>query len=54
MRRDDWAHWLPVAEFAFNARQHSATGYSPFYLMYGYEPEFHIPVLKTEVPTADE
>ena len=53
-RRDDWVKWLPIAEFAFNSRTHSATGHSPFFLMYGYQPEFHIPVLETTVPSADE
>ncbi|PIL29421.1 hypothetical protein GSI_09473 [Ganoderma sinense ZZ0214-1] len=53
-RRDDWVKWLPIAEFAFNSHVHSATGYSPFYLMYGFEPQFHIPMLSTAVPSADE
>ena len=53
-RRDDWVKWLPIAEFAFNSHKHSSTGYSPFYLMYGLEPQFHIPMLSTAVPTADE
>ncbi|PIL30448.1 hypothetical protein GSI_07147 [Ganoderma sinense ZZ0214-1] len=52
--RDDWVKWLPIAEFAFNSHVHSSTGYSPFYLMYGFEPQFHIPMLSTAVPSADE
>ena len=53
-RRDDWVSWLPIAEFALNARVHSSTNYSPFYLMYGYEPQFHVPIApNTTVPTAD-
>ncbi|PIL26327.1 hypothetical protein GSI_12083 [Ganoderma sinense ZZ0214-1] len=52
--RDDWVKWLPIAEFAFNSHVHSATGYSPFYLMYGFEPQFYIPMLSTAVPSADE
>jgi hypothetical protein len=43
-RQDDWVKYLPTAEFALNSREHSATGKSPFYLLYGYNPEFHISV----------
>ncbi|SJL08320.1 uncharacterized protein ARMOST_11683 [Armillaria ostoyae] len=28
-RQDDWADWLPLAEFAYNNRTHSATGQIP-------------------------
>ncbi|SJL16561.1 uncharacterized protein ARMOST_20087 [Armillaria ostoyae] len=36
--QDDWADWLPLAEFAHNNRTHSATGRSPFMIMYGCNP----------------
>jgi hypothetical protein len=32
----DWVDWLPIAEFAYNNHEHSATGHSPFYLEYGH------------------
>jgi hypothetical protein len=52
----DWADWLPIAEFAYNNQEHSATGFSLFYLEYGCHP--HIPTVP-EVPminnpTADD
>ena len=54
-RRDDWVKWLPIAEYALNARVHSSTGYSPFFLMYGYEPQFLVPANPdTQVPAANE
>jgi hypothetical protein len=34
----DWVDWLPIAEFAYNNHEHSATGHSPFYLEYGHHP----------------
>ena len=36
--QDDWAEWLPLAEFTYNDHEHSATGQSPFYLNYGHHP----------------
>ena len=31
-RQEDWAEWLPVAEFSYNDKIHTATGYSVFQL----------------------
>jgi hypothetical protein len=39
---DDWATWLPLAEFAYNSAQHASTGLSPFEANYGFRP--HTPV----------
>ncbi|SJL13333.1 uncharacterized protein ARMOST_16773 [Armillaria ostoyae] len=36
--QSDWADWLPLAEFAHNNRAHSATGKSPFMILYGRNP----------------
>ncbi|SJL16145.1 uncharacterized protein ARMOST_19664 [Armillaria ostoyae] len=36
--QNDWADWLPLAEFAHNNRTHSATGKSPFMILYGRNP----------------
>ena len=38
-RQDNWAEWLPLAEFSYNNKIQSSTGYSPFYLNYGQHPQ---------------
>ena len=54
-RQDDWADWLPIAEFALNSRVHSSTGKAPFELIYGYIPEFQVSLNPNpKVPAADE
>ena len=37
-KQDDWANWIAEAEFQYNDKQHSTTGFSPFYLNYGRHP----------------
>uniref|UniRef100_A0A0W0GF46 Reverse transcriptase-rnase h-integrase n=1 Tax=Moniliophthora roreri TaxID=221103 RepID=A0A0W0GF46_MONRR len=41
--QDDWADWLPTAEFVLNSRVHTAHDKSPFEVVYGYRPDFTIP-----------
>jgi hypothetical protein len=36
--QEDWADWLPLAEFAANNQASEATGVSPFFGMYGMNP----------------
>ncbi|SJL01316.1 uncharacterized protein ARMOST_04636 [Armillaria ostoyae] len=36
--QNDWADWLPLAEFTHNNCAHSATGRSPFMILYGRNP----------------
>jgi len=38
LEQDDWALWLPVAEFAYNDSQHSTTGLTPFQSYHGAHP----------------
>ena len=36
--QNDWADWLSLAEFSYNNREQSSTGYSPFYINTGRHP----------------
>jgi hypothetical protein len=54
-RQNDWAGLLPMAEFAYNNRNHSSTGYSPFYAARGYHPHTIITqIVNSHIPKADE
>lgn len=54
-RQNDWVDLLPSAEFVLNSRVTSATGYSPFHLLYGYQPKFNIqPGPTTMIPEVDQ
>ncbi|GAX85873.1 hypothetical protein CEUSTIGMA_g13289.t1 [Chlamydomonas eustigma] len=37
-QHDDWATWLPLAEFAYNSHVHSSTQQTPFLANYGFHP----------------
>jgi hypothetical protein len=53
-RQDDWSRLLPLAEFAYNNSQHTATGLTPFFALRGYHPKFD-PAVPTaaQVPRAE-
>ena len=38
-KQDNWVQLLPIAQFAYNSVKSEATGVSPFYANYGYDPE---------------
>ena len=38
--QDDWATWLPLAEFAANNQASESTGVSPFFGLYGQDPRW--------------
>jgi len=52
---DDWADWLPLAEFAYNNSVHEAVKATPFYLNYGRQPRTPDQIIPSdEVPAADD
>jgi hypothetical protein len=54
-RQDDWVDLLPTAEFVINSRLNSATGHMPFEMLYGYTPDFTIPIgCTTGIPVLDK
>jgi transposase InsO family protein len=44
-----WDRFVPSATFIVNARKHSVTGYSPFFLVYGIHPRLPNDVFPVEV-----
>ena len=43
-KQSAWEDYLPMVEFAYNSAKHSSTGYSPFMLMYGFQPRSPVTV----------
>jgi hypothetical protein len=53
--QDDWAEWLPLAEFAYNNRVHSSTRRSPFEIDNGTHPRMGVePRRQARVEAANE
>src|SRR5260221_7091857 len=46
-RQDDWADWLPLAEFAYNNKVHAATCQTPFKLNAGQHPCLGVEPMRT-------
>jgi hypothetical protein len=54
-RQDDWEYFIPTAEFAYNNRDHSSTGISPFKANFGYDANFGgIPLKEQCIPLVEE
>src|SRR5258705_2916670 len=53
-RQDDWADWLPLVEFAYNNKVHSATCRTPFELDTGQHPRLGVePMRMSTIEAAD-
>ena len=53
--QDDWVDLLPTAEFVINSRMNLAMGHTLFELLYGYMPDFTIPIgHPTGIPVLDK
>src|SRR6266446_4185960 len=53
--QDDWADWLPLAEFAYNNRIHSTTCHTPFELDSGQHPQMGLePTQSSAVEATDD
>jgi hypothetical protein len=54
-RQDDWAEWLPLAEFTYNNRIHSATRRTPFEIDTGQHPRIGTePHRTTQIEAAEQ
>jgi hypothetical protein len=43
--QDDWADWLPLAEFATNNQASKTTGASPFFMNKGFDPWYQFDLM---------
>ena len=46
-----WTDYLPTIEMVINSLPNRSTGYSPFFLMYGYHPVLPVELLKGDEST---
>ncbi|MBW0575610.1 hypothetical protein O181_115325 [Austropuccinia psidii MF-1] len=48
--QDDWNTWLPLDEFSCNNSDHSSTKQSPFFTVYGRDPQFYSVHITQDTP----
>lgn len=49
-KKRDWSCYLPQVTFSYNTTIHQSTGESPFYLMFGQDPQLPVDFLLGRVP----
>jgi hypothetical protein len=37
-KKNSWADWIHLLEFAYNTNPHASTGIAPYFLLYGFQP----------------
>ncbi|MBW0510805.1 hypothetical protein O181_050520 [Austropuccinia psidii MF-1] len=47
---NDWNTWLPLAEFSYNNSDDCSTEQSPFFTVYGRDPQFDSVHITQETP----
>ena len=50
----DWSEWIPYITLCYNATEHSATGFSPFFIFTGREPLWNIDFLLPNLEQSTE
>ncbi|MBW0470691.1 hypothetical protein O181_010406 [Austropuccinia psidii MF-1] len=51
--QDDWNTWLPLAEFSYNNSDHSSTKQSPFFTVYGRDPQCDSAHINQDTPAGN-
>ncbi|MBW0505949.1 hypothetical protein O181_045664 [Austropuccinia psidii MF-1] len=51
--QDDWNTWLSLAEFAYNDSDHCSTKQSPFFTVYGKDPQFDSVYITQDTPAGN-
>ena len=54
-QQDNWAQWLPMAQYVHNTWPSSTTGFTPFSLLLGFTPQITIPSsIKSPLPLIEQ
>ncbi|MBW0489420.1 hypothetical protein O181_029135 [Austropuccinia psidii MF-1] len=51
--QDVWNTWLPLAKFSYNNSDHSSTKQSPFFTVYGIDPQFDSVHITQDTPAGN-